>query len=145
MKLNSPLTLTIFLQFRYSNKVLSTEFPISQMEEDTTSEDSFECYNCKRKHAHISKYCPEIPHFDRCCVCQKYVPTTNAHKVWCTNKSFISSPIEESTQVFKATALATFELSFVRNVKHISKVYHVEQELPSILPAKNVVITMDEN
>lgn len=111
--------------------------------DDASSEDSLKCFNCGRKGAHISKYCPEEPNFERCNMCQKKVTTIDDHKVWCLNKSFRSTRIVESAMTFEPIVLATFKLMFVRDVKHISKIYHTEHQLPSMLPTKNVFVTMD--
>lgn len=98
------------------------------------------CYNCGKLDAHISDNCREPPRFTKCRGCKKMCTCEASHKPSCTNKSFVSSLIEDD-MIRSTNTLASFELS-VHNVKFgLPQSIDSSLELPIILTSKMLFVT----
>lgn len=56
------------------------------------------CYNCQSL-LHRSRDCDKRQRFTRCPVCDNVCVGPNSHKIWCTNKSFVSQLIDTASTV----------------------------------------------
>lgn len=69
------------------------------------------CYNCYKK-GHLSINCPDPPKHTRCFLCKRVCETADDHYWACTNREFISQPIEQPGLAMRsATLVADLKIS----------------------------------
>lgn len=59
------------------------------------------CYNCRQVANHIAADCPMHRLFTRCPSCNVVAKNVDAHKVWCTTKTFLSEYCGDNSTVFE--------------------------------------------
>lgn len=76
------------------------------------------CFNCGSGN-HFSKNCNLPQKFSRCAVCKNVCTNDNSHKVFCTNKTFVSQLLDPET-IAKGLNIE-FSFKGVRNVSVIDR------------------------
>lgn len=100
------------------------------------------CFNCGSDQ-HFSRNCDKPQRFTRCPLCDNVCTGENSHKIWCTQRQFVSQLLDPSQPVVPPGLLFRIGFNGVTRLVLVDTEEKPISNVPLFLPTANVVVYKD--